>query len=211
LQERERNKLAECLAQASKLSGKRKRVARKLASNIKKEIGELGMEKGKFEVRLTRRPDEELASSGLDNVEFMFSANPGEPLKPLKDVASGGEISRVMLALKAVLAEADDIPTLVFDEIDAGVGGAMAGTVGAKLAEVARSHQVICITHLPQIAARAGHHIRVTKESEADRMVTRVASLNDEERVKEIATLLDGRKMSKVSLEHARELLGRSS
>ena len=149
LQEQQEKILTECLAQAKKLSGKRKRTARELAAKVKKEIDALGMQNGKFEVRLSRRSDEELVSTGLDDVEFMFSANPGEPAKPLKEVASGGEISRVMLALKTVLADADDIPTLVFDEIDAGVGGAMARTVGAKLSEVARSHQVICITHLP--------------------------------------------------------------
>ena len=209
LQEQQEKILTECLAQAKKLSGKRKRTARELAAKVKKEIDALGMQNGKFEVRLSRRSDEELVSTGLDDVEFMFSANPGEPAKPLKEVASGGEISRVMLALKTVLADADDIPTLVFDEIDAGVGGAMARTVGAKLSEVARSHQVICITHLPQIAASADHHIRVTKRAEAGRMVTRAASLGKEERVKEIATLLDGRKLSEISLQHARELLER--
>jgi DNA repair protein RecN (Recombination protein N) len=209
LQEQEKKSLAECVALAKKVSGKRKRAARELASKVKREIEALGMEKGKFEARLSRRADEELVATGLDNLEFMFSANPGEPVKPLKDVASGGEISRVMLALKTVLADADDIPTLVFDEIDAGVGGATAKTVGAKLSEVARSHQVVCITHLPQIAASADHHIRVTKEAEGERMVTRAASLDEEERVKEIATLLDGRKLSEIGLQHARELLKR--
>jgi len=209
LQEQEKKVLAECLALAKKVSGKRKRAARELAAKVNKEIEALGMQKGKFEVDLSRRADEDLAATGLDDVEFMFSANPGEPVKPLKDVASGGEISRVMLALKTVLADADDIPTLVFDEIDAGVGGATAKTVGAKLNEVARSHQVVCITHLPQIAASADHHIRVAKEAEGGRMVTRAAPLGTEERVKEIATLLDGEKVSKISLQHARELLKR--
>ena len=209
LQQQRDKILSESLAQARKISDKRKRAARELATKVKRELDALGMPKATFEVRVDRRPDEELTATGLDDVEFMFSANPGEPPKPLKDVASGGEISRVMLALKTVLAEADDIPTLVFDEIDAGVGGAMARTLGAKLAEVARSHQVICITHLPRIAATANHHIRVTKESEAGRMVTHITTLDKEERIKEIATLLDGRKLSKISLQHARELLER--
>jgi DNA repair protein RecN (Recombination protein N) len=209
LEKQEQKALAECLALAKKVSGKRKRVARELATKVRKEIEALGMEKGEFEARLSRRADDELVATGLDDLEFMFSANPGEPVKPLKEVASGGEISRVMLALKTVLAGADDIPTLVFDEIDAGVGGATAKTVGAKLSEVARSHQVVCITHLPQIAASADNHIRVTKEAEGERMVTRAASLDEEERVKEIATLLDGRKLSEISLQHARELLKR--
>jgi len=196
-----------CMTQARTLSEKRQRAGRQLSTRVKKELHALGMEKARFDVRLSRRPEDELTATGLDDVEFMLSANPGEPEKSLKHVASGGEISRVMLALKTVLADADAIPTLVFDEIDAGVGGAMARTVAAKLEAVARSHQVICITHLPQIAATAHHHIRVTKETEADRMVTRVAALDKEERVKEIATLLDGRKLSTISLRHARELL----
>ena len=208
-QQQHEHVLAECLAKAKTLSEKRKLAARRLTTKVKKELEVLGMKKAKFEARVSRRSDEKLAATGLDDVEFMLSANPGEPAKPLKHVASGGEISRVMLALKTVLAEADNIPTLVFDEIDAGVGGAVARTVGAKLRAVAGSHQVVCITHLPQIAATANHHIRVTKQAEKGRMVTRVASLDKEERVKEIATLLDGRKLSKISLQHARELLER--
>jgi len=208
-QQQHERTLAQCLKQAKTLSEKRKRAARRMASKVRKELEVLGMEKAGFEVRVSRRSDEELASTGLDDVEFMLSANPGEPEKPLKQVASGGEISRVMLGLKTVLAEADNIPTLVFDEIDAGVGGAVARTVGAKLQTVAGSHQVVCITHLPQIAATANHHIRVTKQPEKGRMVTRVASLDKEERINEIATLLDGRKLSKISLQHARELLER--
>jgi len=206
--QQERDRVREtCLTQARTLSEKRHRAGRQLGTRIKKELHALGMQKARFEVRISQRPEHQLTAAGLDDVEFMLSANPGEPEKSLKHVASGGEISRVMLALKTVLADADAIPTLVFDEIDAGVGGAMARTVAAKLKAVARSHQVICITHLPQIAATAHHHIRVTKESEAGRMVTQVAALDKEERVKEIATLLDGRKLSTISLRHARELL----
>lgn len=208
-QQQHEHVLAECREKAKTLSEKRRRAARRLATKVKKELEALGMDKAKFDVSVSRRPDEALTSTGLDDVDFMLSANPGEPAKPLKQVASGGEISRVMLGLKTVLAEADDIPTLVFDEIDAGVGGAVARTVGAKLKAVADSHQVVCITHLPQIAATANHHIRVTKQPEKGRMVTRVASLDKEERIKEIATLLDGRKLSKISLQHARELLER--
>jgi len=208
-QQQHEHTVAQCLKQAKTLSEKRKRAARRLATRVRKELEALGMEKAQFDVRISGRPDEALTSTGLDDVEFMLSANPGEPEKPLKQVASGGEISRVMLGLKTVLAEADNIPTLVFDEIDAGVGGAVARTVGAKLKAVADSHQVVCITHLPQIAATANHHIRVTKQPEKGRMVTRVASLDKEERINEIATLLDGTKLSKISLQHARELLER--
>ena len=161
------------------------------------------MKGGRFE---TRFECGELCATGIDRVEFLLAANPGEPLKPLRHVASGGEISRVMLALKSVFAKADTIPTLIFDEIDAGVGGAVANKVAAKLAELAGSHQTICISHLPQIAAAAQTHFHVAKETQKKRTVTSVARIADEDRVRELARLLDG-SVSAVSIEHARSLL----
>jgi len=188
---------------AGELSEQRKKAARALDKQIAAALAELGMKGGRFE---TRFECGELCATGIDRVEFLLAANPGEPLKPLRHVASGGEISRVMLALKSVFAKADTIPTLIFDEIDAGVGGAVANKVAAKLAELAGSHQTICISHLPQIAAAAQTHFHVAKETQKKRTVTSVARIADEDRVRELARLLDG-SVSAVSIEHARSLL----
>ena len=188
---------------AGVLSEQRKKAARALDKQIAAALAELGMKGGRFE---TRFECGELCATGIDRVEFLLAANPGEPLKPLRHVASGGEISRVMLALKSVFAKADTIPTLIFDEIDAGVGGAVANKVAAKLAELAGSHQTICISHLPQIAAAAQTHFHVAKETQKKRTVTSVARIADEDRVRELARLLDG-SVSAVSIEHARSLL----
>ncbi|MGI6461271.1 MAG: DNA repair protein RecN [Candidatus Hydrogenedentales bacterium] len=188
---------------AGALSAQRKKAARPLDKQIAAALAELGMKGGQFETRFEHG---ELGPTGTDRVEFLLAANPGETLKPLRQVASGGEISRVMLALKSVFANADTIPTLIFDEIDAGVGGAVAKKVAAKLGELADSHQTICISHLPQIAAAAETHFHVAKMSRKKRTVTSVERIADEERVRELARLLDG-SVSEVSLEHARSLL----
>ena len=188
---------------AGALSAQRKKAARPLDKLIAAALAELGMKGGQFETRFEHG---ELGPTGTDRVEFLLAANPGETLKPLRQVASGGEISRVMLALKSVFANADTIPTLIFDEIDAGVGGAVAKKVAAKLGELADSHQTICISHLPQIAAAAETHFHVAKMIRKKRTVTSVERIADEERVRELARLLDG-SVSEVSLEHARSLL----
>ncbi|HPJ99590.1 MAG TPA: DNA repair protein RecN [Candidatus Hydrogenedentes bacterium] len=188
---------------AGVLSVLRKKAACTLDKQIAAALAELGMKGGRFETRFEHG---ELSPTGIDRVEFLLAANPGEALKPLRQVASGGEISRVMLALKSVFANADTIPTLIFDEIDAGVGGAVAKKVAAKLGELADSHQTICISHLPQIAAAAETHFHVAKMIQKKRTVTSVARIADEERVRELARLLDG-SVSEVSLEHARSLL----
>ncbi len=188
---------------AGALSAQRKKAARPLDKQIAAALAELGMKGGQFETRFEHG---ELGPAGTDRVEFLLAANPGETLKPLRQVASGGEISRVMLALKSVFANADTIPTLIFDEIDAGVGGAVAKKVAAKLGELADSHQTICISHLPQIAAAAETHFHVAKMIRKKRTVTSVERIADEERVRELARLLDG-SVSEVSLEHARSLL----
>ncbi len=189
------------------LSEKRRKAARTLDRQITAALAELGMKGGRFETRFERA---ELCATGIDRVEFLLAANPGEPLKALRQVASGGEISRVMLALKSVFAKADTIPTLIFDEIDAGVGGAVATKVAAKLSELAESHQTICISHLPQIAAAAETHFHVAKEAQKKRTITSVARIVDDARIRELARLLDG-SVSDVSLEHARALLGRQA
>jgi DNA repair protein RecN (Recombination protein N) len=152
---------------------------------------------------------EELAeprAGGLERAEFLFSPNPGEAPRPLARVASGGELSRLMLALKQVHPESD-VPTLVFDEVDTGIGGATSALVGKKLKRVALGQQVLCITHLPQVAAFADHHYRVEKRVVEGRTATAVAALDDEARVTEMARMLGGVKITDKTLEHAREMI----
>ena len=139
-------------------------------------------------------------------MEFLISPNPGEPLKPLAKTASGGEISRIMLALKTILGKADSIPTMIFDEIDVGIGGQTAVAVGTKLSGISKDRQVICITHLPQIASRPGRHLHVSKSVEGGKTHVSVRELKGEDRVKEVANLLGG-KVSDATLKTAKELL----
>ena len=188
---------------ADALSGKRRTAAAKLAKRVSSALQDLGMKGAKFE---TQFETTDLTKSGVDRVEFLLAANPGERPKPLRQVASGGEISRVMLGIKTVFASADKIPTLIFDEIDAGVGGAVANNVATRLRELAASHQTICITHLPQIAAAAHWHLHVSKTVAKGRTSTGVHAVRDEGRVQELARLLDG-SLSDVSLRHAAEML----
>ncbi|MCP4642825.1 MAG: DNA repair protein RecN [bacterium] len=198
--------LEHATAAAKRLSAKRKTASRRLDKRVTSALQDLGMKGGTFETALTQVA---LSNDGVDRVAFLLCANPGEKLKPLRQVASGGEISRVMLAIKTVFAGADCIPTLIFDEIDSGVGGAVAKRVAARLDELARSHQTICITHIAQIASVAATHYQVLKASNKSRTQTRVARVSEEARVEELARLLDG-SVSDVSLDHARALLNRS-
>lgn len=188
---------------AQAISAQRRSAAAKMDKKITAALQELGMKGGTFETRFEHVP---LTKNGIDRIEFLLCANPGERPKPLRQVASGGEISRVMLAIKTVLAAADRIPTLIFDEIDAGVGGAVAAKVAQRLRELAATHQTICITHLPQIAAASSAHFVVAKSTAKGRTISRVQLLDPSQRVKELARLLDG-SMSEVSLKHAEELL----
>lgn len=197
---------AEAEKHAAALSQKRKAAGKKLVKAVTAALQDLGMAGALFDVSIAAG---ELTMHGIDRVEFLLAANKGERAKALRQVASGGEISRIMLALKATFAKADAIPTLIFDEIDAGVGGAVANAVARKMNELATSHQVIAITHLPQIAAAAGRHFHVAKSSAKGRTITRVERVESETRVAELARLLDG-SVSEVSLEHARALLGAS-
>ena len=147
-------------------------------------------------------------ANGIDSVEFLLSANPGEPPKPLAKIASGGEISRVMLALKSILASVDEVSTLIFDEIDVGIGGRVATVIGEKLAAIGRMRQVICVTHLPQIACMADTHYSITKEIEGGRARTVVTQLQEIERVREIARMLGGDPgLDTASMKHAKEML----
>lgn len=179
---------------------------RELAAEAEMHIRDLGMKNARLTVDIRPLPLETLSTSGGERMEFLFSANPGEDLKPLNKIASGGEMSRVMLGLKAVFSQLDSIPTLVFDEIDSGVGGKAAQSVAEKIAMVARNRQVLCVTHLAQIASVATTHLCVAKTSDKDRTTTSVTVLDAEARVKELARMLSGHE-SAVALEHARELL----
>jgi DNA repair protein RecN (Recombination protein N) len=187
-----------------KLGKARRQAASKLAGTITGELRDLGFPHGGFAVELAKA---EPGPSGMVGIEFAFAPNAGEPARPLRAIASSGEISRVMLAVKAVLANHDSIPVLVFDEIDANVGGAMGTAIGTKLDTVGQHHQVLCITHLPQVAVHGSTHFAVAKEVVNGRTRTSITRLDDAERVEEIARMLGGRDLTSVTLKHAREML----
>ena len=191
---------------AGDLTRQRKKAATKLQKEVTKVLPELGMAAGKFEVAFAAH--ERTTAHGNESVEFLVALNAGFEPKPLARIASGGELSRVMLALKTVLARVDRVPTLVFDEVDAGIGGRVATQVAEKLRDVAQHHQVFVITHLPQLASRAAHHLVVEKVEREGTTLTRVTEMKDEDRVRELARMLGGDPDSNVSLEHAREMLG---
>jgi len=203
--------------EAAQLSELRRGAARRLEREVIKHLRDLRMEKVSFEVAFTRCPDENgvpvdegrwaVTAEGIDQIEFLISPNPGEPLKPLAKIASGGEISRFMLALKSVLAAADQLPTLIFDEIDVGIGGATARAVGMKLAGLGRSKQVVCVTHLPQIASLAEAHYRIEKRPFPKRTRVEVTRLDEPGQLQEIGRMLGGEEVTEATLEHARELL----
>ena len=190
---------------AEELSRRRGEAADRLAREAEAAFPSLGLEGGRFRVDLDPLP--EPAAQGLERIRFMASMNPGFPPAPLSRIASGGELSRVMLTLKSILAGIDELPTLVFDEIDAGIGGVVAGRVGERLEEVARGRQVLAVTHLARIAARAANHFVVEKRTVAGAAETTLRRLAPEERVRELARMLGGDPDSAPSIEHARELL----
>lgn len=190
---------------AARLSKSRTKAAKALGAEVSGLLPELGMPDGRFEVALSRRPT--IGSTGAEDVEFRVTLNKGFDPRSLSKVASGGELSRVMLALKTILARLDRTPTLIFDEIDAGIGGIVGGKIAERLKTVAGHHQVFVITHLPQIAALADHHLLVTKESKGKKSATRVDELQGDDRVRDLARMLGGDPERKASLEHARALL----
>jgi DNA repair protein RecN (Recombination protein N) len=191
------------LNSAVSLSEKRKETAGRMEKLIVNELRELAFGAAEFVIDIRR---EDVSAHGMDRVEFLFSANPGEPPKPLAKIASGGELSRVMLALKSVLADFDSIPVLIFDEVDAGVGGKTGESVGKKLKAIADKHQVLCTTHLPQIASMGDFHLKTEKRQRNERVSVEVKELSGRERLHEIARMLSG-KITDVSLKHAKELI----
>jgi DNA repair protein RecN (Recombination protein N) len=194
----------EMTQRAQKLSRERKRVASELKRSVEKELATLGMKKTTFQVRID---DQALSNKGKDRIEFLISPNIGEEVKPLAKIASGGELSRIMLAMKRILAIIGGRQVLIFDEVDAGIGGAIAEVVGRKLRELSKHHQVICVTHLPQIACFADRHHSVKKEVKSGRTVTVVDPLEKEARVDEIARMLGGVKVTEKTRAHAQEMM----
>ena len=201
---------AETARLGTELTAARQKAAAKLAKGVERELKALGMEKTRFEVAVTPRASlDQATAAGTDDVEFQIAPNPGEPMMSLRKIASGGEISRVMLALKSVLAECDKVPLLIFDEIDANVGGRMGRQIGERMAAIARCHQVVCVTHLPQIASCADHQLKVSKEVRKGQTFTAVDELRGDARLQEIAEMIGGNETSKVTLQQAKEMLGR--
>lgn len=208
----------EIIARAAELSDKRKRIAKGLEKAVKDELGLLEMSGTRFEARFHEDcaggdalPEDGLKGmrpDGYDRVEFMLSTNVGEEMKPLSRIASGGELSRIMLALKTILARKGSVETIIFDEIDSGIGGGTAEVVGEKLQSLAAFHQILCITHLPQIASKGDTHFLVKKSVADTRTRTTISELTSEERVKEIARLMGGKTISPKALAHAKEILG---
>ncbi|MDB5102757.1 MAG: repair protein RecN [Fibrobacteres bacterium] len=211
LKERLGASFAKAIALANALSKKRHDASRAFDKEVNAKLKGLGMEGASFQTRIkseapTAAGPAGLGPTGYDQLEFFLASNPGEPAKPLKQIASGGEISRIMLSIKSALAQSDPRPLLVFDELDTGIGGVTANRVGESLKELAGHHQLIVITHLHQVAAQAAHQQRVVKELEGGRTVTRVIPLSPKERVQELARMM-GDESSQATLKHARELL----
>lgn len=183
-------------------------AAQILERKIGEELNELGMKGTRFSVKITHQGSpSQLSKNGFDQIEFLISPNVGEELKPLSRIASGGEASRIMLAIKTILAESDQIPLLIFDEVDTGISGKTAGLLGEKLLSISRTHQVLCVTHMAQIAARADQHIYIEKIVSNNETITKAEYLNDEERISEVARLLSGGEYKIKALDLAREMI----
>ena len=201
------------LKKAGELSQKRRETAERLVVRVEKTLEVLDMPRARFAARFQDQdltpgaPDPPFTPLGIDRVEFVLSANPGEELKPLARIASGGELSRILLALKGILSRPEDAETLIFDEVDAGIGGRTAELVGLQLKRLAERQQIICITHLPQIACYGDHHFRVAKEAGTDTTQTTIHRLSLEDRVEELARMLGGITISEKTRAHAREML----
>ena len=194
---------------SDRLSRKRNEAAGRLSAQVSRELTALRMDRTRFSVSVAPAPsDGAFGPTGNDNVEFLFCANPGEPLKPLARVASGGELSRVMLALKTILADGDQVPVLIFDEVDSGVGGAVAEVMGKRLRALARYHQVLSVTHLPQVCAQAHTHFLVEKEVRQKRTVTQVRRLDRDGRENEVARMLAGVTVTKNARAAAADMIG---
>jgi DNA repair protein RecN (Recombination protein N) len=215
---------AELMRAGKELSARRRKVIPQLSKSVSKQLADLGFKQSKFDVALATdavgdevtslKPEKSqslltsaamMKQTGFDTVEFQFAPNPGEPAKPLRAIASSGELARVMLALKTVLAAEDEIPVLVFDEVDANVGGETANAVGEKMRQIADKRQVLCITHLPQVAAAGTAHYVVTKQVKEGRTISEISLLNKKERVIELTRMLGGQ--TDAARKHAEAML----
>ena len=197
------------VAAEQQLSTLRADAANRFAAAVNEQLCELAMANADLTISLT--PSEDHSSTGRENVEFLLRSNPGQPHRPLIKIASGGELSRISLAIQVVAARHTDIPTLVFDEVDVGIGGAVAEVVGRLLRELGSRGQVICVTHLPQVASCAHQHLVVSKHSDGDQTESALARLDDSQRVEEIARMLGGTKITAQTRAHAREMLSLSA
>jgi DNA repair protein RecN (Recombination protein N) len=191
--------------QAENISTRRREAAERLREAVEEQLADLAMPRAAFEMRLF--PLDEPGPMGLERGEFYLAPNAGEAPKPLAWIASGGELSRIMLALRRAAPGGDEISTLIFDEVDAGVGGVAASAIGSKLRDIARHSQVLCVTHLPQVAACADHHYQVQKQEKDGRTFTELVALHGEQRVEEMARMLGGAQVTERTLEHAREII----
>jgi len=192
---------------AGQLTAKRTRSAKAFSKKITDAMQTLGMAGGVFSVRVNPRAGNAFGPCGMDDIEFMVSANKGQPAQPMSKVASGGELSRISLSIQVISASSDTIPTLIFDEVDSGIGGGVAEIVGQKLRALGTERQVLCVTHLPQVAALAHQQLQVSKLSGKDTTRTRIRTLNETERVDELARMLGGVRITRQTREHAREML----
>ncbi|HSX60680.1 MAG TPA: DNA repair protein RecN, partial [Tahibacter sp.] len=190
---------------------RRNETAARLAVDISALMGELGMSGGRFEVALEPAAKSDPDPLGAERCEFLVSANPGQPPRALRKVASGGELSRISLAIEVAALGLDDVGTMVFDEVDSGIGGAVAEVVGQKLRRLGSARQALCVTHLPQVAAQGHRHFRVSKVSVDGQTFTRIDALDDKSRREEIARMLGGIEITKESLAHAKQMLERAA
>lgn len=191
---------------AAKLTKARARAADNLIAAINEQLGQLGMGGARFDVALEPRGATEIHAAGREQIEFLISTNPGQPPRSLNRIASGGELSRISLAIQVVTADTSDTPTLVFDEVDVGIGGAVAEVVGTLLRRLGQKAQIVCVTHLPQVAAQGHHHFRVIKASGGDTASTSIEALSPDEKVEEIARMLGGKALTEQTLAHASEM-----
>jgi DNA repair protein RecN (Recombination protein N) len=195
---------------AGALTRSRRAAAKRLGGQVSEAMQGLGMEGGSFQVGVDSDPEMRPAAHGVDRIEFLVTANPGQPLQPLSKVASGGELSRISLAIQMIAARSLPIPTLIFDEVDSGIGGAVAEVVGRQLRALGAHRQVLCVTHLPQVAAQAHHHLQVSKHKGKADTRTRIQVLDDDSRVQEVARMLGGVELTDQTLAHAREMVGKA-
>ncbi len=199
------------LQRATALSESRQQTAGILSRQISEEMQNLGMQGGCFEIRVSQQEQPaSYSAQGIDQIQFLVSANPGQPPKPLTKVASGGELSRISLAIQVILSTSSQIPTLIFDEVDSGIGGGIAEIVGNKLRQIADNRQVFCVTHLPQVASQAHHHYQVQKTKRDDSVTTDVRELDEQQRLEEIARMLGGMTITEQTRAHAQEMISKA-